>query len=42
MLIFSASALVKNFNPRNTNCMSVVKIFSRLESEKIIYSVIIC
>jgi len=28
-------ALGKNFNPRNTTCMSVVKIFSRLILEQI-------
>jgi len=42
MLIFSTSSLVKNFNPQNTICMSVVKIFSRLEFEEIIYFVTTC
>ena len=40
MLICPASALKENFNPRNTTCMPVVKIFFRLESEQIIYFVI--
>jgi len=42
MLISPNSALIKNFNPQNTNCMSVVKFFSRLEFEQIIYSVTTC
>jgi hypothetical protein len=34
-LIFPISVLDANFNPQNTICMSPVKIFVRLEIEKI-------
>jgi hypothetical protein len=34
-LIFPISALGSNFNPQNTTCIPPVKIFARLELEKI-------
>jgi hypothetical protein len=33
--IFPISSLSSNFNPQNTTCIPVVKIFARLEIEKI-------
>jgi len=40
MLISTISALEKNYSLQNTRSMPVVKIFSRLELEQTIYSVL--
>ncbi len=42
MIISPTSLLANNFNPRDTLCMTVVKIIFRLKSGKNIYPVTGC